>query len=126
MLRSLRVSANFRRHERYPSTLTVQVSGDGTTRFGTIYEVSQGGAFLEVSPLPSVGGAIAVMISIGDRRVRLEAEVRYYTSAMTGPRGLEGVGVAWIAPDDDAQKLLTEWLERAKDGKRLRGDYEGD
>lgn len=119
------VSSSFRKYERYPSTLTVQVTGDGTTRFGTIYEVSQGGAFLEVSPLPSVGSTVTVLIPLGERRVSIRAEVRYYCSSMTGPRGLEGVGVAWVDPGEAERAFIAEWLENAKNGKRLR-DYDGD
>ncbi len=120
MLASVRVSQNFRRHERYPSTLTVQVTGDGTTRFGTVYEISMGGAFLEVSPLPEVGAHVTIVATLPSGRFVFKAEVRYYASGLSGPRGMEGVGVAWIDPGAAEQAVLADWVERARAGRPLR------
>src|SRR5258708_31471368 len=83
-----------RRHERFRGTLTVRVVGDGTQRFGTLYEISQGGAFLEVSPLPQVGATIGVTVVSDGERLTIPAEVRYRLASELGPRGLEGVGVS--------------------------------
>lgn len=120
MLGSVRVGQNFRRYERYPSTLTVQVTGDGTTRFGTIYEISLGGAFLEVSPLPEVGANVTVVVTLPAGRFVFQAEVRYYASGLSGPRGMEGVGVAWLSPGAPEQAILADFVERARSGRPLR------
>jgi hypothetical protein len=117
------VAQNHRRHERYSATLTVQVTGGGTQRFGTIYEVSLGGAFLEVSPLPPVGTLIQIIITRGDgSRSHLAADVRYYASGLTGPRGLEGVGIAWheLGPEEIA--LVEDLVARAQSGRPLRDE----
>jgi hypothetical protein len=116
------VTKNQRRWERFTGTLTVQIAGDGTQRFGTIYEISMGGAFMEVSPLPAVGAVIKVRITRGGRAHHLAAEVRYYVSGIDGPRGLEGVGIAWrdLAPAE--RMLMEELVARAQSGKPLRGD----
>jgi PilZ domain-containing protein len=111
-----------RRHARYHGTLTVKVMGDGTQRFGTIYEISEGGAFLEVSPLPPVGAMVEVTINADGERHRLEAEVRYRAASEVGPRGLEGVGVEWREVGEPARALLSRLLERAQTGKPLRGE----
>jgi hypothetical protein len=109
-----------RRHERFRGTLTVQVVGDGTHRFGTLYEISVGGAFLEVSPLPPVGAAIAVTVVSDGERISLPAEVRYRLASELGPRGLEGVGVEWgeLGPEETA--LVERLIVRAQAGKPLR------
>jgi PilZ domain len=110
-----------RRHERFAGTLTVKVEGDGTQRYGTIYEISQGGAFLEVSPLPIVGILIRIVINEGKVRHALGAEVRYRVSSEIGPRGIEGVGVSWIGLDAEQVQLIQRLLERASSGQPLRG-----
>jgi hypothetical protein len=121
------MSANYRRHERYGGSLTVQVAGDGTRRFGTIYEISAGGAFLEVSPLPSVGVEISVTVTrAGGERLTLPAVVRYYASGLQGPRGLEGVGIEWLELQPDEKALVDEMIARAQEGRSLRGSTESD
>ena len=110
-----------RKHERFLGTLTVKVEGDGTQRYGTIYEISSGGAFLEVSPLPVVGGNIEIIITEGGARHRLLAEVRYRVSSEIGPRGIEGVGVCWLEPTPAQQELVDRLVERAQSGKPMRG-----
>jgi hypothetical protein len=111
-----------RRHERFPGTLTVQVGGDGTHRFGTIYEVSLGGAFLEVSPLPAIGAAVDVTIVESGLRHVLRAEVRYREASEIGPRGVEGVGISWRELTEDGRSLVDRLVGRAQLGKPLRGD----
>src|SRR5512143_3810502 len=110
-----------RRHERFRGTLTVQVSGDGTRRFGTIYEVSLGGAYLEVSPLPAVGAIVDVTIIEGGVRHTLAAEVRYREASDVGARGVEGVGVSWRELDAGGRGLVERLVGRAQLGKPLRG-----
>ncbi len=110
-----------RRHERFCGTLTVQVVGDGTHRFGTLYEISVGGAFIEVSPLPAVGAAIAVTVISDGERIVLPAEVRYRLASELGPRGLEGVGVEWGELGPDEKDMLDRFIARAQAGKPLRG-----
>jgi hypothetical protein len=110
-----------RRFTRFHGTLTVKVLGDGTQRFGTIYEISQGGAFLEVSPLPAVGALVEVSISSDGERHVLQAVVRYRAASEIGPRGLEGVGVEWQDPSPAAKVLIEKLIERAQTGKPLRG-----
>ena len=111
-----------RRHERFRGTLTVAVSGDGTQRFGTIYEVSMGGAFLEVSPLPPVGGVVELRVVEGGAQTTLRAEVRYRASNDVGPRGLEGVGVSWRDLTPDGRALVERIVARAQVGRPLRGE----
>jgi hypothetical protein len=110
-----------RRHERFRGTLTVQVLGDGTQRFGTLYEISLGGAFLEVSPLPQVGAAITVTVTSDGERLSLPAEVRYRLASEVGPRGLEGVGVAWGSLGPAEKALVERLIGRAQSGRPLRG-----
>ncbi len=110
-----------RRHERFAGTLTVQVGGDGTQRFGTIYEVSLGGAYLEVSPLPAVGASVEVTIVEAGRRYVLPAEVRYREASAIGPRGVEGVGVSWRELSAEGRSLVERLVGRAQLGKPLRG-----
>ena len=110
-----------RRHERFAGTLTVQVSGDGTQRFATIFEVSMGGAFLEVSPLPSVGATVDITILEGGERRVLRAEVRYREASEIGPRGVEGVGVSWRELTEEGRSLIERLVGRAQLGKPLRG-----
>ena len=110
-----------RRHDRFRGTLTVQVVGPATQTFGTIYEVSEGGAFLEVSPLPPVGAHIRIEALVDGERASLPAEVRYRLATETGPRGLEGVGVAWGELSPDERELIGRLVERAQAGKPLRG-----
>jgi len=110
-----------RRHDRFRGTLTVQVVSPDTHTFGTIYEISEGGAFLEVSPLPSVGVIIGVQVLVDCVRSSLPAEVRYRLSTETGPRGLEGVGVAWQELSATDGELLGRLIDRAQAGKPLRG-----
>jgi hypothetical protein len=111
-----------RRHARFAGTLTVKVVGDGTQRFGTIYEISSGGAFLEVSPLPAVGAIVDVSINCDGERHLLRAEVRYRAASEVGPRGLEGVGVEWQEVSAAARALIERLIERAQTGKPLRGE----
>ncbi len=121
------MSSNHRRHERYGGSLTVQVAGDGTRRFGTIYEVSAGGAFLEVSPLPAVGTEVEVIITRTDgARLLMRAAVRYYASGLQGPRGLEGVGIEWTELGAEERAFVDEMLARAQEGRSLRGSEPGD
>jgi hypothetical protein len=110
-----------RRHERFAGTLTVKVEGDGTQRYGTIYEISAGGAFLEVSPLPVVGGMVRIVITEGSARHAIGAEVRYRVSSEIGPRGIEGVGVSWVDPSPEQVDLIARLVERAQTGRPLRG-----
>jgi hypothetical protein len=111
-----------RRFDRFGGSLTVQVSGDGTRRFGTIYELSAGGAFLEVSPLPAVGTHVDIEIVVDNVRHVLVAEVRYRVASDAGPRGLEGIGVAWLNLEGRDCDLVALLLERASMGLPLRGD----
>jgi len=111
-----------RRFDRFGGTLTVQVTGDGTRRFGTIYEISAGGAFLEVSPLPAVGGHVDIEVVLDGIRHNLRAEVRYRVAGDVGPRGLEGIGVAWQELGPAEQEIVTRLLERAQQGQPLRGE----
>ena len=111
-----------RRFDRFGGTLTVQVTGDGTRRFGTIYEISAGGAFLEVSPLPAVGGHVDIEVVLDGIRHNLRAEVRYRVAGDVGPRGLEGIGVAWLALGPAEQEVVTRLLDRAQQGQPLRGE----
>lgn len=110
-----------RRHERFSGTLTVQVTGDGTQRFGTIYEVSLGGAFLEVSPLPAVGATVAINVVENGERLTLHAEVRYRVASDMGARGIEGVGVSWRELSMEGRALVERLVGRAQIGKPLRG-----
>jgi len=111
-----------RRHDRFPGTLTVQVTGDGTQRFGTIFQVSLGGAFLEVSPLPPVGSIVELRVVEGGARHTLHAEVRYRAANDVGPRGLEGVGVSWRDLSAEGRGLVERIVARAQVGRPLRGD----
>jgi hypothetical protein len=111
-----------RRFDRFGGSLTVQVTGDGTRRFGTIYEISAGGAFLEVSPLPAVGSHVDIEVMLDGVRHVLAAEVRYRTASDIGPRGLEGIGVAWIEGGAAARELVALLVERAQLGRPLRGE----
>ncbi len=110
-----------RRHERYAGTLTVQVAGDGTQRFGTIYEISLGGAFLEVSPLPAVGVLVDIHVVEGGARHTLHAEVKYRVASDVGPRGIEGVGVSFRDLEPESRSLVERLVGRAQAGKPLRG-----
>src|SRR5688572_11050465 len=110
-----------RRHDRFGGTLTVQVTSDGTQRFGTVYEVSLGGAFLEVSPLPAVGALVEIIIVEGGLRHTLRAEVKYRAASEAGARGLEGAGVAWADLGPDGVALVERLVARASAGKPLRG-----
>ena len=110
-----------RRHERFRGTLTVQVVGDGTQRFGTLYEISAGGAFLEVSPLPAAGAEIRIGVVTDGERTFLPAQVRYRLASELGPRGLEGVGVAWGDLSPAEKQLVDRLIGRAQAGKPLRG-----
>jgi hypothetical protein len=110
-----------RRHERFAGTLTVQMSGDGTQRFGTLYEVSLGGAFVEVSPLPAVGATVDVVVLEGGARHLLRAEVKYRVASDAGSRGLEGVGLSWADLAPDGAALVERLVARAAAGKPLRG-----
>jgi len=111
-----------RRHERFRGTLTVRVSGDGTRRFGTIYEISLGGAYLEVSPLPAVGAVIELTVVEGGARHSLRAETRYREASDVGARGVEGVGVSWIELSPEGRTLIERMVGRAQAGKPLRGE----
>lgn len=111
-----------RRHDRFPGTLTVQVTGDGTQRFGTIFEVSMGGAFLEVSPMPAVGSLVELRVLESGERQVLRAEVRYRAGNDTGPRGIEGVGVSWRELSPEGRLLVERIVGRAQVGKPLRGE----
>lgn len=103
----------------------MQVAGDGTRRFGTIYEVSAGGAFLEVSPLPAVGVEVTVTVTrIDGARLLLPASVRYYASGLQGPRGLEGVGIEWRELGPEERTFVDEMIARAQEGRSLRGTEE--
>jgi hypothetical protein len=110
-----------RRHERFRATLTIQVVGDGTQRFGTLYEISAGGAFLEVSPLPATGAAIRVGVVVDGERLFLPAQVRYRLASELGPRGLEGVGVQWGELSQLERALVDRLIARAQAGRPLRG-----
>ena len=114
-----------RRHDRFRGTLTVQVVSPATQTFGTLYEISEGGAFLEVSPLPPVGAAISVHVLVDGERMVLPAEVRYRLSTETGPRGLEGVGVSWEEVGSLEREMIARLVERAQAGKPLRGEGTG-
>jgi PilZ domain len=110
-----------RRHERFRGTLTVQVVSHSTQTFGTLYEISEGGAFIEVSPLPPVGTIITIAILVDSQRLSLPAEVRYRLATEVGPRGLEGVGVSWTELTPSEQEVVNRLVERAQAGKALRG-----
>jgi hypothetical protein len=111
-----------RRHDRFPGSLTVQVTGDGTQRFGTIFQISLGGAFLEVSPLPAVGALVELRVLEGGERHALRAEVRYRAANDVGPRGIEGVGVSWRELTPEGRGLVERIVSRAQVGKPLRGE----
>lgn len=113
--------ADNRRHERFRGTLTVQIVGDGAQRFGTLYEISEGGAFLEVSPLPPIGAAIGIVAICDGEQAMLPALVRYRLASDLGTRGLEGVGLSWDELEEDARALVERLLARAQSGQPLRG-----
>jgi len=110
-----------RRHDRYQSTLTVRVGGDGTQRYGTIYQISAGGAFLEVSPLPVVGTLVEIVVVVDGASHALGAEVRYRCAGDAGPRGIDGVGVAWTDLNAEQRAVVDTVLERAQAQQPLRG-----
>ena len=110
-----------RRHQRFRGTLTVQVVSTATHTFGTLYEISEGGAFIEVSPLPSVGALVTVAFLVDGERLSLPAEVRYRLATEVGPRGLEGVGVSWTELTPPEQDMVNRLVGRAQAGKPLRG-----
>jgi hypothetical protein len=118
----LTVGQENRRFQRFEGTLTVHVSGDGIQRFGTICEVSQGGAFLAVSPVPAVGSTVLLTVKCRERQVSLAAEVRYYSSGLRTARGLEGVGIAWAHLGADEQAFVAEIISRAAAGRPLRDE----
>jgi hypothetical protein len=109
-----------RRHQRFRGTLTVQVVSSATHSFGTLYEISEGGAFIEISPLPAVGAIITVGLLVDGERMSLPAEVRYRLATEVGPRGLEGVGVCWTELTVPEKDMITRVVERAQAGKPLR------
>jgi hypothetical protein len=111
-----------RRHQRFLGTLTVQVVAPVTSTFGTLYEVSTGGAFLEVSPLPPIGAVVTLHLLVDGKRSALEAEVRYRMSTEVGPRGLEGVGLSWLDPGPEQRALIELLVGRAQEGRALRGE----
>jgi hypothetical protein len=117
----MRARQEHRRHERHRCALTVQVSGEGTRRFATMLEVSLGGAYLQVSPLPAVGAVVDVAIVEGGVRQVVQAEVRYREASEMGPRGVEGVGVSWRDGDAAGRGLIERLVERAQLGRPLRG-----
>ena len=110
-----------RRHPRYRGTLTVQVISSATHTFGTLYEISAGGAFIEISPLPQVGTIVTVAIQVDGERMNLPAEVRYRLATEVGPRGLEGVGVCWTELTPAETDMVLRVVERAQTGRPLRG-----
>jgi hypothetical protein len=109
-----------RRHPRYRGILTVQVRWGVSSAFGTLYELSEGGAFVEFSPLPPVGTVVSLLIVTDGLRHELRGEVRYRLATEVGPRGLEGVGLSWHEHGPAERALVSRLLERAQAGKPLR------
>lgn len=113
-------SGRRRLHERYRGSLTVQLERDGVRRFATIYDMSRGGAFLEIHPAPPPGTSLTIFIARPDgRALSFPCEARH--SRFDRDLDLSGVGVAWGDLDDEARAYLDELLARAAAAQRFRG-----
>lgn len=93
----------------------MQVVRDGVRRFGTIHQVSLGGAFVEVAPAPPVGTIVDVVVwRDASTRVILPAEARYAKRDGDAPCGFAGIGVAWGELDANQRAVVETIVARAR------------
>lgn len=111
-----------RREQRLATALTVQVRSAGRRCYGTMYDISQSGAFIAVDSPPGAGARLQIAIRMSDHSdLVVEAEVRYSTSD-EGVRLSAGVGVQFVDLDEQKREALYGIVERIKAGKKARGE----
>jgi hypothetical protein len=114
--------AERRRYARYPVSLAVRVGGSSGARFGTMYDISVGGAFVALEPSVPVHSALTITILLHDRsELVLDGEVRHASGAAgTSTDRVGGVGVEFRLVDPKARRRLVSLVERVRQSQDPR------
>jgi len=68
-----------------------------------ITEISPGGCFVDTRTVLPVGATTYLVFALGDRRLRVKAQVRYAIASI-------GMGLAFIELSDGDRQLLAEFV----------------
>jgi hypothetical protein len=97
----------------------VQLLAEGhRPRSTALFELSEGGGFVESLPLPVGSRARVRLVADDGRRVELSAEILYYR--VGDDVDPSGCGLAWVDLDDPARDVLNTMLSRAASGDSFR------
>src|SRR5579884_1699887 len=109
-----------RQHMRYPVSLTVTVQTAGWRRFGTMYDVSRGGAFIGLDSPPAAGTTVSIALAFEDgAALTLRGEVKH--AHVDDPRKLvSGFGMEFQAVAGEDERRLVHVLDRARKGENPR------
>jgi hypothetical protein len=111
-----------RRYARYPVALAVRVGASSGARFGTMYDISVGGAFVALDPAVPVHSALTITILLHDHsELVLDGEVRHASSAPGASADrVSGIGVEFRLADPKARRRLVSLVERVRQSQDPR------
>lgn len=100
-----------------PLVLKAEVEIDGARREAYLTNISMGGAFVAVGTPPGIGSEITIRTVLPWRlgELRARALVRWRndsSSSVTSPTPIVGIGVEFVALDEDSQGALESYLQR--------------
>ena len=106
--------ADTRRHVRLRCNGGAKVLVNGVTHWGTVMDISQGGAYIECPSSYQAGQLIFVRLGIDEFTFESDAVIRVSHPHM-------GMGIEWLRPSSINRKNLEEYCaELARDPNRLR------
>jgi hypothetical protein len=85
--------------------------------YGVLYDVSSGGAFLAVEPVPTAGSSVTIVIRFNDASELVLGAKVVHTQGDASGKLVAGVGVEFENPSEaDAQRLqaLVDKLRRGE------------
>jgi hypothetical protein len=103
-----------RRHPRQTLSLTVGIHTAAGRSFGTLYDISQTGAFVALDPPPGAGARLTLTIRMHDgSELALPAFVRH-SMGENSPKLVSGVGIEFKVPDEKTEARLAALIERLR------------
>ena len=110
-----------RRQTRLPLSLTVGIHTAAGRSFGTLYDISQTGAFVAIDPPPGAGAQLTLAVRMNDgSELRLPGEVKH-SMGDDSPKLVSGVGVEFHELDEATRTQLDHLLERLRRHEDPRG-----
>jgi hypothetical protein len=106
---------------RVPIRLHVEVEAGGARREASIRNLSIGGAYVALDEPPEVEAELVLSLRLGDRPLRIEAQVRHrLVASLPGRAEREpGAGVAFRPIDPADQRHLADFIQERIGSFRL-------